>query len=390
MKNVYLLSNVADGGKTYLEYLIPALKSLREKYNCIVLNTDRTGLSRDEVEAVLDFPVEQIGNEFIASLKSQVVISNDAYAGRLLDDSNFGIFISHGNVGMPTKDKYYYAELTSYWDAIISSSRSGFDLMTAGLQAYRRDRKALKTMLIDGLALRSDMRITSPVATLPVKIPGIFESSPPSKKTSDDYVVGLLPTQVGICPNGATLYENLQTVINAVKSQIPHATFILRPYMAELSHPTVKDLCEQLSAHDWITIDKAGTSSTVFYAQCDTVITDASTGGVSFMLNTCKLPIYYVPFTEESNLTVDAWLKQMDNLLPIARSSNELRDMALGFSLLKPEDSYYIYNKFYQAQYSDLPLPQEVFHDLIEYRHESKYCPLSIDSFGDIYERDKH
>jgi len=390
MKNVYLISNVANGGNTYLEYLIPALDSLREKYNCVVLNTDRTGSSREEVEAILDFPVKQVGNDFIASLKSQVVISNDAYAGRLLDDSNFGIFISHGNVGMPTKDKYYYAELTSYWDAIISSSRSGFDLITAGLQAYRRDRKALKTMLIDGLALRSDMRNTSPVATLPVKVPGMFESSPQPNKTSDDYIVGLLPTQLGICPNGATLYENLQTVINAVRSQIPHATFILRPYMAELSHPTVKDLSEELATYDWITIDKTGTSSTIFYKQCDTIITDASTGGVSFMLNTCKLPIYYVPFTEESNLTVDTWLKQMENLLPIARSGDELKDMAYGFSLLPEEDSYYIYKKFYQAQYSDLPLPQEVFHDLIEHRHESRYCPLSIDSFGNISERVKH
>ncbi|WP_025113241.1 hypothetical protein [Pseudomonas sp. H1h] len=390
MKNVFLISNVADGGKTYLEYLIPALNSLRGKYNCVVLNTDRTGLSKEDVEAILDFPVKQVGNDYIAGLKSQIVISNDAYAGRLLDDSNFAIFISHGNVGMPTKDKYYYAELTSYWDAIISSSRSGFDLLTAGLQAYRRDRKALKTMLTDGLALRSDMRNTSPVATLPVKIPGIFESAPPSHKTSDDYVVGLLPTQLGICPNGATLYENLQTVINAVKSQIPHAKFILRPYMAELSHPTVKALCQELAAYEWITVDVAGTSSTVFYKQCDTIITDASTGGVSFMLNTCKLPIYYVPFTDESNLTVDAWLAQMENMLPIARSSEELRDMALGFSLLGKEQSHYIYNKFYQAQYSDLPQSQEVFHDLIEYRHESKFCSFSIDSFGDINQRDKH
>ncbi|MBV4472856.1 hypothetical protein [Pseudomonas botevensis] len=388
MKNVYLINNVKSGGKTYLEYLIPALNSLRNTYNCIVLQTDQTGLSRQEAEEILDYPVEQVGVEVFSNLASEIVISNDAWVGRLLDDSNFGIFITHGNVGMPTKDEYYYSELTSYWDVVIASSRSGFDLVKTGLQRYRVDRKKLKCLIADGIALRSDMRKTTPVATLPVKIPGFFDVAPASNKTSGDYVVGLLPTQLGICPGGASLYENLQVVINAVKSQVAHAKFILRPYMTDLAHPTLKDLCSQLAAYDWITLDKPGTSSTAFYQQCDTIITDASTGGVSFMLNSGKLPIYYVPTTEQNNPTVDIWLQQMNNLLPIAKNSEELKELALGFSLLTPADSYFIYKKFYETQYSNLPLPQDVFHDLIENQHESMYCQSTIDSFGNITERD--
>ncbi|WP_432218055.1 hypothetical protein ACREYJ_27660 [Pseudomonas kribbensis] len=388
MKNVYLISNVTRGGKTYLEYLIPALDALRNTYNCIVLQTDKTGLSRQEAEEILDYPVQQVGVEVISNLESQIVISNDAWVGRVLDDSNFGIFMTHGNIGMPTRDKYYYAELTSYWDVVIASSRSGFDLIKTGLQRYRPDRKALKSLIADGIALRTDMRKTSPVATLPIKVPRFFESAPVSNKTSGDYVVGLLPTQLGICPSGASLYENLQTVINAVRSQIAHARFILRPYMADLEHPTLKDLCKQLSVYDWISIDKPGTSSTVFYQQCDTIITDASTGGVSFMLNSCKLPIYYVPTSDECNPIVDAWLQQMNNLLPIAKNGDELKELALGFSLMSPDDNYFIYKKFYETQYHNLPLPQDVFHDLIENKHDSMFCQSTIDSFGNIKERD--
>ncbi|WP_409315900.1 hypothetical protein [Pseudomonas sp. KCJK9016] len=388
MKNVYLISNVTRGGKTYLEYLIPALDALRNTYNCIVLQTDKTGLSRQEAEEILDYPVQQVGVEVISNLESQIVISNDAWVGRVLDDSNFGIFMTHGNIGMPTRDKYYYAELTSYWDVVIASSRSGFDLIKTGLQRYRPDRKALKSLIADGIALRTDMRKTSPVATLPIKVPRFFESAPVSNRTSGDYVVGLLPTQLGICPSGASLYENLQTVINAVRSQIAHARFILRPYMADLEHPTLKDLCKQLSVYDWITIDKPGTSSTVFYQQCDTIITDASTGGVSFMLHSCKLPIYYVPTSDECNPIVDAWLQQMNNLLPIAKNADELKELALGFSLMSPDDNYFIYKKFYETQYHNLPLPQDVFHDLIENKHDSMFCQSTIDSFGNIKERD--
>ncbi|WP_426233734.1 hypothetical protein [Pseudomonas sp. TWP3-2] len=382
MKDIFLISNVAQGGKTYLEYLLPALNSLRNTYNCIVLQTDKTGLSREQTEDFLNHPVQQVDVEYISNLQSQVVLSNDAWIGRVLDDSNFGIFISHGNVGMPTQDKYYYSELTSYWDAIICSSQSGFDLLKTGLQLYRHDRKALKALITDGIALRSDLRPISVVPTLPLKIPEFFESARPADKTSEQYVVGLLPTQLGICPSGASLYENLQTVINSIKDTIPHAKFILRPYMADLAHPSVKDLCQQLSQHDWISIDEQGTSSSAFYQLCDTIVTDASTGGVSFMLNTGKLPIYYVPLTAEQNPTVDAWREQMENLLPIAKNSNDLKDIALGFSMLSAEHSHYIYKKFYEAQYSQLPRSQDVFKDLIEHRHESRFSQLRLDSFG--------
>lgn len=390
MKNVFLISNVTRGGKTYLEYLIPALNALREKFNCTVIQTNKTGLSEHEAAEILNYPVKEVELDFISSLESQIIISNDAWIGRILDDSNFGIFIAHGNVGMPTRDKYYYSELTSYWDAIVSSSRSGFDLIKAGLQLYRRDRKALQERIADGISLRSDLRKTSAISTLPVKIPDIFSFPPDAPRTSKEYVVGLLPTQIGICPSGASLLENLQTIINAVTTQIPHAKFILRPYMADLVSPYVKEMCEQLAQYQWISVDGAGKSSKEFYQQCDTVITDASTGGVSFMLNTCKLPIYYVPTVDESNPIIQAWLEQMDGLLPIAKNSDELKELVLGLELLSPEENYRIYKKFYEAQYSELHHPNEVFQDLVQKKHESRFCQFMIDSFGRANENQKN
>jgi hypothetical protein len=389
MNNIYLISNVISGGKTYLEYLIPALDALRNDFNCIVLQTNRTGLSKQEAEDFINFPVTEVDVEFIASLDSQVVISNDAWIGRFLDDSNFGVFISHGNVGMPAKDPYYYAELTAYWDAIVSPSRSACHLTSTGLQLYRRARKSLKASIPDGIGLRSDLRTTSPIPTRPIKIAEFIDVFPSVKKTSNDHVIGLLPTQLGICPTNATLYENLQTVLNTVKSQLPHARFILRPYMTDIEHPVVKSLCDQLSTCEWVTIDEPGTSSKDFYQKCDTIITDASTGGVSFMLSSGKLPIYYVPPTDENNPIVDVWLKELDNLLPIAKNSEELKDLALGLSLLSAEDSHFIYKKFYQSQFSDLPCPKEMLRDLVEYRHASKFYGSMINSFGHTVERDQ-
>lgn len=386
MKSVYLVSNVLNGGKTYVEYLLPILNSLRDQYDCTVLQTDKAGISKYDAEKVLNYPVEEVELEFILAFRSKVIFSNDASIGRLLDVSNFSVYVAHGNVGMPTQDKYYYSAWMSFWDAIVSSSRSGFDLVKTGLGLYRRDRRASLIAPIEEV-WRSDLRNTSAVSVLPVKVPAMFEQPQEQARTAGEYVVGLLPTQLGICPNGANLYENLEVVINAVKQQIPHASFILRPYMTDREHPVVMDICRQLSQCAWISIDETEKSSKEFYNQCDTVITDASTGGVSFMLSTCKLPIYYVPATGESNPIIQSWLKQMDGLLPIARNSDELKGMALGFTVLTSEQVYFIYKKFYESEYSGLYHPDEVFRDLVEKEHESVYCQFMIDSYGTINQR---
>ncbi|MDZ3993769.1 hypothetical protein [Pseudomonas sp. Teo4] len=381
MKNIYLINNVQNGGKTYLEYLLPPLKALRDKYNCIVLTTKLTGVTKSEAEQTLGHPVEEVELDYIVQLNSQVIISNDAFIGRALDESNFAVFISHGNVGMPIKDKYYASSLMSLFDAIVSPSRSFFALLQKGLQLYRHDRNTF--LSFDYKTLRSDLRKTSAISTLPVKIPEILNSPPAFLRTPGKYVVGILPTQKGICPSGASLFENMVEVINAVKAQVPHASIILRPYMTDFEHPYIKEMCEQLSQYPWIKIDETKGRSEEFYRQCDTVITDASSGGVSFMLNTCRLPIYYVPSDSESHPIVNAWLEQTGNFLPIAKNGNELKDLLHGFELLSPEQHYAIYKAFYESEFGGFHHPEEVFQDLVEKQHDSVFCYFAMAANGD-------
>jgi hypothetical protein len=69
MQNIYLVSNVTNGGKTYLEYLLSALNALRGKYNCVVLQTNTAGVSKFEAEKILNYPVTEVGLGFFLSLK---------------------------------------------------------------------------------------------------------------------------------------------------------------------------------------------------------------------------------------------------------------------------------------------------------------------------------
>jgi len=381
MKNIYLINNVLNGGKTYLEYLLPALNALRHNYNCVVLNTKISGLSQQEAEQVLDYPVEQVELEYIAQLESQVIISNDAFIGRALDESNFAVFISHGSVGMPLADRHYASSLMSLFDAIVSPSRSFFCLLQKGMQLYRQDRHGGLTF--NYKTIRSDLRKTTAISTLPVKIPEILSEPPAFERSPDKYVVGILPTQKGICPPGASLFENMVDVINAVKAQVPHASILLRPYMTDFEHPYIAEMCEKLGQYPWITIDTTKGRSDDFYRKCDTIITDASSGGVSFMLNTCRLPVYYVPAGSESHPIVHAWLEQMGNSLPIARNGNELRELLHGFELLPPDQHFAIYQAFYASEYGGFRHPQEVFLDLVEKQHDSAFRYFAMDAAGE-------
>jgi hypothetical protein len=383
MQNIYLVSSVNNGGKTYLEYLLPALNALRGKYKCVVLQTKNVGVTQYEAEKILNCSVVEIELNFFLSLKSQIVISNDALIGRLLDESNFAIYIAHGNVGMPLDDKYYCANLMAYWDAIVSSSRSLFDLIKTGMKLYRQDRHSLR-LASEGRAFRTDLRKTRTISTLPVKIPDGFSAPPNFLREPGEYVVGLLPTQIGICSSGASLYENMAVVINSVKSQVAHARFILRPYMTDFESPYVKELCEQLSPYPWISIDETEQSSKEFFRQCDTVITDASSGGVSFLLNTCRLPIYYVPNANGDNPIVKAWLDQMGGILPIANTGDVLKAMIGEIESLPPEAHFLMYKDFCEKEYSELHHPDEVFLELVQKQHESRYCYCVIGAGGEI------
>ncbi|OLS62859.1 hypothetical protein [Pseudomonas putida] len=384
MKTVYLLNNVQNGGKTYLEYLVPALNALRHRYECRVLNTKITGVSRAEAEQALGYPVEDVEVDFIVGLRSHVIISNDAFIGRAIDESNFAVFIAHGNVGMPVRDRHYTSSLVSLFDAIVAPSRSYFALLKNGMQLYRQERH--ESLPFPFATLRSDLRRTSAISTLPVKIPAILDTPPDFPRSPDRYVVGILPTQKGICPDGASLFENMVEVINAVKTQVPHASILLRPYMTDFEHPFIQEMCEQLARYPWITIDETKGRSDDFYRRCDTIITDASSGGVSFMLNTCRLPVYYVPADSASHPVVNAWLQQMENHLPIARNGEELMELLHGFSLLTPDQHYAIYRKFHESEFGGFQHPEEVFQELVEMQHDSRFRYFEMAADGAVVE----
>ena len=105
------------------------------------------------------------------------------------------------------------------------------------------------------------------------------------------------------------------------------AKIILRPHASdtELS-PKIFDLLKIFSDNvPNFEIDNSEQSSTDFYKQCDILISDASTGGVTFMSNKIMPPIYFIPKKYiETNLQVNNFVELQKDKVLFAHSITEL------------------------------------------------------------------
>jgi len=103
---------------------------------------------------------------------------------------------------------------------------------------------------------------------------------------------------------------------------LPKAFVILRPYPLDLSNAIVAKVIAQIN--DKVQIDDSCSASDLFYSKCHLIITDVSTGGVTFMLRRGCPAIYYLPAIGNSSVEKQ-WLKEMQDYIFVATSSETLK-----------------------------------------------------------------
>jgi hypothetical protein len=331
---IALINNVHNGGETYLAYLKFAIESLPEHCEVQVIQgpRERVGISPEQTAAFLGLPVTEAPNyAVLGDLQNvDVVISNDAFVGRFFDDSIFAIYISHGNSAMPANSEHYYAEETAFWDALLVSSKAALEMVARGIGLYRCRRKSQAIPMAPN-AIRSDVRKTLLCPIAPLKRPRfsaeVAEQLPEGRPEGrpGGAVIGILPTSPHAIRPGASLYNSLG-IIEAIKGAFPTKKVVFRPYMTDRAHPQIKDLVEKLKLFpQLVDVDLSGKSSTAFYDDCDVMITDGSTGGVSFMLHGGMPPIYYLPQAlVDSDRIVSWFVEAVKGRVLLAHSIPEL------------------------------------------------------------------
>jgi hypothetical protein len=301
---VAAINDVLNGGETLLDYIKFAIAGLPENCRVTVLQTpkQKVGLSPRETEAILGRPVTEITSYTqLTQLKDiDVVISNDSAATRYLDDTIFSILISHGSAPYPATSDYYFAAHTSYWDAVLFSSRASLEMASNGLNLFRKHRRALDLHQDPG-AIRSDIRKTYLCHIAPIKKPGIRHLAPSATQQGSapseagPLVIGLMPTGLGAMRPGMGLYS-ATGLLDTIIAAFPTAKIIFRPHPSNIPDPVFQPILAGLARFKGVVeVDLSAKSSLNFYQECDVLITDGSTGGVSYMLAKKKPPIYYLP-----------------------------------------------------------------------------------------------
>jgi len=319
------INNVKDGGQTYLNYLKFALDHLPAFCSPTVFQTGVVGLAKNEAEEFLGREVVEVDSYNVfsnfSSLDFDFILSNDAYVGRLIDEAIKTVFISHGSAPMPANSEYCFSDWTGYWDFILGASKSGMKMAANGLSKYRRDRRNL-IISIAKEAIRTDVRTTFLCPIPPLKKTHMF-TQPVEITPSRDFFVGILPTALGAIREAAAIYRHLEGIIAGILGEFPNATIIFRPYPLDAQRQDIRQVINIMKTTGRVEIDVSGANSTDFYDRCDVLITDGSTGGMSFMLRKTTPPIYFLPENAVANDQIVQWFFGFVNTTALVAGSLE-------------------------------------------------------------------
>ena len=347
MKKIALFNSVYKGGETYLNYLTPIAKILQEQLNyefdVFQPPEDFCDLTIEESQNILNHKVLPLQRNFaepnpVLSINVEplqtydIVITGMASVSRLFNENIFVIATNHGFAPLPFRNVIQHADALSFNDLILCYGKTSWQQVSFCLNALR---KQYNYRAYNRLVKRK----TFLPPTFPLKLESenfyeksiiFFEKNNQNlveKYQTNNLVIGLLPTITETIVQGISLFDNIDKILNSLLQNFPLAKIILRPHASdtELS-PKIFDLLKIFSDNvPNFEIDNSEQSSTDFYKQCDILISDASTGGVTFMSNKIMPPIYFIPKKYiETNLQVNNFVELQKDKVLFAHSITEL------------------------------------------------------------------
>lgn len=321
MKKIALLSCTPNGGKTYLDYLKNVLTYLLEIYNnthpqqklCQIdffqLNGEMmdVGLTISETENYLQYKVKAINNQtdFFKLFNYDVVFFNQPFLIPYFPDKVFCVNILHGNALTPSQPQENYFSWLAYQDAFICPSDSVLKACYDELTVCREKHNNKFENLVYNQK-RSHIRKTFVAKTQPIKQENFFNINDYKNVDKDNLTIAIFPTSILTIEQGVSLYNSFNSIIENIITNFPNAKIIFRPHAINFHKndngeyiSNINGLAENVQQLEQIIpnfyVDTFKKSSSEFFNQCDILITDGSSGGVSFLLNKAMPPIYYIP-----------------------------------------------------------------------------------------------
>lgn len=317
MKKIALFNSVYKSGKTYLNYLTPIAKILQEQldyeFDVFQPPEDFCNLTIEESEQILNHKVLPLQRNLaepnpVLSINVEplqtydIVITNGASISRLFNENIFVIVTNHGFAPMPLRNVIQHADALSFNDLILCYGKSSWQQVSFCLNTLRKqyNYRAYNRLVKRKTFLPPTFPLKLDFTNFHEKLNNIFENKNQNlveKYNTGNLVIGLLPTSPETIVQGISLFDNIDKLLTALLQNFPLAKIILRPYIFNPSISSeVFELLNIFSANVTnFKIDNSGQSSNDFYNQCDILISDGSTGGITYLLNKAMPPIYYIP-----------------------------------------------------------------------------------------------
>ncbi|MBJ7414751.1 MAG: hypothetical protein JHC88_04665 [Niveispirillum sp.] len=286
-----------------------------------------TGLDISRASDVMGMAVQEVQAAqipFFTKADFDVIIMNETEVARRIDDSIRTVFAAHGSSIIPSSGRFMHADIMAYFDVITVANKANMHILADGMSAFRKARR-LGECEGKASALRSDMRISYLMPTQPVKKEKPLTNTR-TKPIGEQFTIGIMPTMAQVIQPDVSFYFCAPEVIGVLFEKFPGCKIIFRPYPADLSNRHIVQFCANLLGTGRVEIDLSGSTSAEFFSKVDLLITDGSTGGVSFMLNRGVPPIYYVPAKSMNSSFTRMFADKMRTSAPVAHTPVELEE----------------------------------------------------------------
>ena len=336
MKKIALLNSFFKGGKTLLEYFKRILPNLKNMEKCSVDifqpdNKDTLNLSISEAENYLQnkvwgLKIFQQGNSFYLRelFNYDYIFFNDFRRICEIPENIFTAAIMHGISPLLNNHKNGFATYLAYADFILCSSKSQLKQCVDEIIEFRKTNITATSKITFDYSKRDNARKTYLCYIQPLK-KSLLSNDFASIKNIDknNFTIGIMPSSSGVFP-GISLYNSINLIVEELHKNFTSANIIFRPFFTE-SVAGLDACLNNLEKHIAnFKIDKTNQSSTEFYQQCDILITDFSTGGISFLINKFMPPIYYILRKFTKHINVKKFIELQTDKVLFANSIKEL------------------------------------------------------------------
>jgi hypothetical protein len=276
-----------------VEYLLPFLRH-QEHFPMVLLVR-----SSELVDLRLSAPFYYVDDVLLSEAHGQVlwIMDGGTESAAYFPPGIQLATVTHGSFTMPAADPYFWAAGYTFYDYIFLSGTGSHRSIAEGLHRFCTEHpEAWDTK--PGLRRRRDRLYLVPTGHS--KIDSLLKMALPAPTVP---TVTFAPTEPMSLPAGTAAFPHSVEIVEQLLEYFPEHRVVFRPYPSgKNAAPAVKTR-ETFLSHPRFFFDDGNRSTTEVYASTSVYLTDASTGGFSFLAAARRPAFFLLPSSSDPILT---------------------------------------------------------------------------------------